>query len=85
MQVNADPKTQQEKPRHGFRKMYLAAIAALSFAVATGMVCGYSASATADMKRKTSPVKPDAGQIAWIGSIMALGAVFGGIVAGEWE
>ncbi|GFU72043.1 facilitated trehalose transporter Tret1 [Trichonephila clavipes] len=82
MQANTDPKAQQEKPRHGFRKMYLAAIAALSFAVATGMVCGYSASATADMKRKTSPVKPDAGQIAWIGSIMALGAVFGGIVAG---
>ncbi|GIY14315.1 facilitated trehalose transporter Tret1 [Caerostris darwini] len=62
--------------------MYLAAVAALSFAVAAGMVCGYSASATADMKRKSSPVRPDPEEIAWIGSIMALGAVLGGIVAG---
>ncbi|XP_015912675.1 facilitated trehalose transporter Tret1 [Parasteatoda tepidariorum] len=65
----------------GFPKMYLAAIAALSFAMATGMVCGYSASATADMQRSSSPLRPDNGQVAWIGSIIALGAVLGGIVA----
>ncbi|GBM51383.1 Facilitated trehalose transporter Tret1 [Araneus ventricosus] len=71
----------EPKSKNGFRKMYLAAVAALSFAIAAGMVCGYSASATANMKRKSSPVRPSLEETAWIGSIMALGAVLGGIVA----
>ncbi|KAF8785554.1 Facilitated trehalose transporter Tret1 like protein [Argiope bruennichi] len=78
MQVNSQS---EPKGKNGFRKMYLAALAALSFAVAVGMVCGYSASATADMKRKSSPVRPSLEETAWIGSIMALGAVLGGIIA----
>ncbi|KAG8186822.1 hypothetical protein JTE90_020500 [Oedothorax gibbosus] len=79
-----DPKLTITKPaaNGAKKKMYLAAIAALSYAMAAGMVCGYSASATANMKRSSSPVRPDAGEIAWIGSIMALGAVLGGLLAG---
>lgn len=86
MNSNAIPKSIQKTQNGGSKKkLYLAAVAALSFAMATGMACGYSASATADMKRSSSPVRPDAGQIAWIGSIMALGAVLGGIVAGNYS
>lgn len=68
---------------HGFRKMYFAALAALSFATAMGMACGYSASATADMGLKNSRVHPSKEEIAWIGSILALGALTGGLFAGK--
>lgn len=77
--VKINPKSMDRKC--GFAKVYLAAVAALTFALATGMACGYSSSATADMKRTNSPLRPDQNQVAWIGSIMALGAVLGGIIA----
>lgn len=73
----------KERKTYGFRKMYFAAGAALSYATAMGMACGYSAPATADMARQNSPVHPNKEEVAWIGSILALGALIGGIIAGK--
>lgn len=83
MENQTDSNSLPTKSKNGVRKMYFAAAAALSFAAAMGMACGYSASATADMKRKSSPVHPNEDQETWIGSILALGALIGGIFAGK--
>lgn len=82
MDTNSEQNVVKVK-KNGVRKMYFAAIAALMFAVAMGMACGYSASATADMSRKNSAVHPDKQEIAWVGSILALGALIGGVLAGK--
>ncbi|XP_042896983.1 facilitated trehalose transporter Tret1 [Parasteatoda tepidariorum] len=63
------------------RKMYLAAFVVLLFAVCMGMTATYSATATVDMGKPHSTIKPDDEEISWIGSLMAIGALFGGFAA----
>ncbi|KAG8181509.1 hypothetical protein JTE90_018746 [Oedothorax gibbosus] len=65
------------------RKMYLAAVSALLMAVVMGITTGYSAPATYDMTtRNSSSIKPSKNSVTWIGSVLALGAMCGGLFAG---
>ncbi|CAL1261333.1 unnamed protein product [Larinioides sclopetarius] len=64
------------------RKMFLAAIIVLLFAVNMGMTATYSATATIDMEKPTSSIHPNEDQVTWIGSLMAIGALIGGTAGG---
>lgn len=71
------------EPPRKVRKMYFAAFSALLMAVAMGIAVGYSAPATYDMTtRPQSPIKPTKDDITWIGSVLAIGAMTGGLLAG---
>ncbi|GFT94543.1 hypothetical protein NPIL_96131 [Nephila pilipes] len=71
-------------PSRKMRKMYFAAFSALLMAVAMGIAVGYSAPATYDMTtRPLSPIQPTKDDITWIGSVLAIGAVSGGLLAGK--
>lgn len=75
----ADPRG--SAPR-GFRKMYLAALAVLMFAVCMGVTGTYSATATADMVKPHSSIHPSKDEVTSIGSLMAVGALIGGTAGG---
>lgn len=69
----------------GFRKMYLAALVVLLFAVCMGVTGTYSATATADMKKPHSSIHPTEDEISWIASLMAVGALIGGTAGGKLD
>lgn len=72
-----------ERKAAKIRPMYLSALSCLLMAVSMGLATGYSAPATYDMEfRNSSIVKPNKSQITWIGSMLALGAMIGGLLAG---
>lgn len=73
--------TRMKPPK--IRKMYFAALSCLLLALSMGLATGYSAPATYDMQfRPDSSLKPTEDEVTWIGSILALGAMIGGLVAG---
>lgn len=67
--------------RMGSPKFALAATAALVNAITVGIVCCYSSTAVESMK--TGPLNPTNIEISWIGSTVPLGAIFGGLIAGN--
>lgn len=80
-----DSKSYEYGPRNsrlfpGRSKMFLAAFAAYMGSIAMGAVLGYSSPALHDMEK--DPNHPNDSQGAWIGSIMTVGALFGGVLAG---
>lgn len=71
----------RRKPK--IRKMYFAALAALSLYLSLGLCTGYSSQATNDMEhRKNSVIHPSQEEISWISSIVTLGLIAGSIFAG---
>ncbi|KAF8785553.1 facilitated trehalose transporter Tret1-2 homolog [Argiope bruennichi] len=64
------------------RKMFVAALIVLLFAINMGITATYSATATTDMEKPSSPIHPDGDQVTWIGSLMAIGALIGGTAGG---
>lgn len=76
----------------GFQKFYAAALLACLGSVSLGSSMGYSSPALLSMDRPNSTFNwPDPGNDesteeskSWVGSIMALGALFGGLVAGPF-
>ena len=68
----------------GIRKMWLAAFIALVQCFAFGLGKGYSSPALYDMQhRDNSAIKPTENEVMWIGSMLALGGVFGSLIAGN--
>lgn len=65
----------------GSPKFVLAATAALVNAITVGIVSSYSSTAVESMK--SGPLNPSNIEISWIGSTVPLGAIFGGLIAGE--
>lgn len=67
----------------GFRKMYVAALVVLVFAICMGVTASYSATATADMEKPHSSVQPTKDEISLISSLVTVGALFGGTAGGK--
>lgn len=65
-----------------FKKMYVAALVVLMFAICMGVTATYSATATMDMQKPHSSIHPSPDEVTWIGSLMAVGALVGGGAAG---
>ncbi|GIY14318.1 facilitated trehalose transporter Tret1 [Caerostris darwini] len=64
------------------RKMYLAALIVLTFAINMGITATYSATATVDMQKNKASIDPTDDEVTWIGSLMAIGALVGGTAGG---
>ncbi|XP_015918280.1 facilitated trehalose transporter Tret1 [Parasteatoda tepidariorum] len=62
------------------RKVFLVASAALMNAVTVGIASTYSSAATENMKN--GKLNPSDVEVSWIGSILPLGAILGGLIAG---
>lgn len=63
-------------------KMDCAASAALSYGILVGFAATYSSVAIELMKKPSSHVIPSDDQLSWFASLLAVGALFGGIFAG---
>ncbi|XP_054716952.1 facilitated trehalose transporter Tret1-like [Uloborus diversus] len=67
----------------GYKKLTFAASAPLMNAVSVGIASTYSSTATEGMK--SSYLHPNDDQVSWIGSLLPLSAILGGIVAGYFS
>ena len=64
-------------------KYVLAAVSSWMGAIALGTVIGYTANAIPSLEGPGSHVPVTNDEVSWLGSLMALGAVFGSICAGN--
>jgi hypothetical protein len=60
----------------------IAAISSWFGSLALGTVVGYTANASPSLQAPGSHVHLSTDQLSWLGSLMALGAVFGSVCAG---
>jgi hypothetical protein len=68
--------------RYRIPKYVFAAMSSWLGSISMGTVIGYTAPAIPSIGQKSSHVQLSSSAISWLGSLMALGAVFGSICAG---
>uniref|UniRef100_A0A3B3S786 Major facilitator superfamily (MFS) profile domain-containing protein n=1 Tax=Paramormyrops kingsleyae TaxID=1676925 RepID=A0A3B3S786_9TELE len=73
---------QESGPIEG-KKLYLATFAAVLGPLSFGFVLGYSSPAIPELRRISNPrLQLDAEEASWFGSVVTVGAAFGGVLGG---